>query len=318
MIVRVSLLAAGLVAGVAGPVAADPVPADGTATVTLTACPQAPGFGEAVTPGCSYIAIPKTGGGAFFAHLTSSGAITMNGTMKSGTFIFPGAKQTWPGVSVSGGNVTVKIARTDVSGKVTADGRVTMTVPYNATISAFGLNCTVKGSAALSSSSTDVNGGGTGRNLDSASGAFAVAGTSSPPSTSGALCALAADTLDLSRGIGWFFDGTLTTQPGVPSLLPQSAAAELPDRVKRKGRTVLVGGPLVTNAGQQVSARVGWGKTKSAKGSKKSYARVSTKGGKVVLRTTGKARKLHVRLTLQAPATPGYEAFRLTRVWKVR
>jgi len=80
----------------------------------------------------------------------------------------------------------------------------------------------------------------------------------------------------------------------------------------------LVGGPLVTNAGQQVSARVGWGKTKSAKGSKKSYARVSTKGGKVVLRTTGKARKLHVRLTLQAPATPGYEAFRLTRVWKVR
>ena len=314
---RVGLVATGLVLVAAAPVAAD-VPADGAATVTLKACPEAPGFGEVVTPGCSYIAIPKTGGGAFFAHLTSSGEITMNGTMKSGTFIFPGAKQTWPGVTVPGGNVTVDIARTDVSGKVAADGRVSMTVPYNATITAFGLKCTVKGSAALSSSSTDVNGGGTGKNYDPASGAFAVAGTSAPPTTSGALCALAADTLDLSRGIGWYFDGTLTTQPGVPSLLPQSTAAELPSRLKRKGRTVLVSGPLVTNAGQRVSTSVKWGTTKSAKGSKKSYARLSTKGGKVVLRTTGKAKKLHVRLTLQAPASPGYEAFRLTRAWTVR
>lgn len=314
---RVGLVTVGLVVAAAGPVAAD-VPADGAATLALTACPQAPGFSETVTPGCSYIAIPKTGGGAYFAHLTSSGAITMTGTMKSGSFIFPGAKQTWPGVSVPGGNVTVKIARTDVSGTVAADGRVTMTIPYDATISAFGLNCTVKGSAALSSTSMDVNGGGTGKNLDPASGAFAVAGTSAPPSTSGALCALADDAIDLSRGIGWYFDGTLSTQPAAPSLLPQSADAGLPSRVKRKGRTVLVGGPLVTNAGQPVSATVTWGKTKAAKGSKKSFARLSTKGGKVVLWTTGKVKKLHVRLTLQAPASPGHEAFRLTRAWKVR
>lgn len=242
----------------------------------------------------------------------------MNGTMKSGTFVFPGAKQTWPGVSVPGGNVTVEIAKTDVSGTVAADGRVTMTIPYNATIAAFGLKCTVKGTAALSSTSVDVNGGGTGRNRDAVSGEFAVAGTSAPPATSGALCALAADTLDLNRGIGWYFDGVLTTQPGVPSLLPQDVNAELPRRVKRKGRTVLVDGPLVTSAGQPVATRVTWGKTKSAKGNKKSYARVSTKRGKVVLRTTGKAKKLHVRLTLQAPATPGYEAYRATRAWKVR
>lgn len=316
---RASALAVGLVASLASPAPArDLPPADGAAAVTLNACPQAPGFAEVVTPGCSYIAIPKTGGGAFYAHLTSSGAITMSGTMKSGTFIFPGAKQTWPGVSVPGGNVTVKIARTDVSGSVAADGMVKMTVPYDATISAFGLNCTVKGSAALTSSSTDVNGGGTGKNYDATTGAFAVAGTSAPPATTGVLCDLAADTLDLSRGIGWYFDGTLTTQPGVPSLLPQSADAKLPSRVKRKGRTVLVGQPLVTNAGQQVSASVTWGTTKSAKGSKKAYARLSGKGGKVVLRTTGKAKKLHVRLTLQAPASAGYEAYRSTRSWKVR
>jgi hypothetical protein len=87
--------------------------------------------------------------------------------------------------------------------------------------------------------------------------------------------------------------------------------------VKRKGRTVLVSGPLVTNAGQRVSARVTWGPTKSAKGSKKAYARVSAKAGRVVLRTTGKAKKLFVRLTLQAPASPGYEPFATTRAWRV-
>ena len=315
---RVGVAAAGLLVAAVGPVAADSVPPDGAASIVLAPCPGAPGFGEVVTPGCSYIAIPKAGGGAFFAHLTSTGEITMNGTMTSGTFIFPGAKQTWPGIAVPGGNVTVEIAKTDVSGTVAADGRVTMTIPYNTTISAFGLKCTVKGSAALSSTSTDVNGGGTGKNLDPASGAFAVAGTSAPPTTSGALCALAADTLDLSRGIGWYFDGTLTTVPGVPSVLPQSADLKLPSRIKRKGRTVLVRGPLVTNAGQAVSARVTWGKRKSAKGSKKSFARLSGKGGRVVLRTTGKAKRLHVRLTLQAPATPGYEAYRVTRAWKVR
>jgi hypothetical protein len=317
--VRIAVLTAGLVMSLGAPaVADDQVPADGAATVVLNACPQAPGFGDVVTPGCSYIAIPKSGGGAFFAHLTSAGEITMNGTMQSGTFIFPGAKQTWPGISVPGGTVTVTIAKTDVSGTVAADGRVTMAVPYNATISAFGLNCTVKGSAALSSSNTDTNGGGTGKNRDAASGAFAVAGTSAPPATSGALCALAGDTLDLTRGIGWYFDGTLSSRPGVPSLLPQSAEAKLPSRIKRKGRTVLVSAPLVTNAGQEVSARVTWGTTKAAKGSKKSYARLSRKNGKVVLRTTGKARTLHVRLTLQAPASPGYEAYRTTRAWKVR
>jgi len=103
----------------------------------------------------------------------------------------------------------------------------------------------------------------------------------------------------------------------VPSLLPQSVDVKLPKRVKRKGRTVLLSSPLVTNAGQKVSAKVTWGVRKSARGSKKTYARLSTKGGKVVLRTTGKARRLYVQIALTSPAAPGYEAFRLTRSWKV-
>lgn len=296
---------------------ADQVPADGALNVAFSACPQAPAFSEAVTPGCSYVAIPKAGGGAYFAHLTSAGPITLNGTLKSGSFVLPAADQNWPGVAPPSGNVSVEIARTDIVGKVAADGAVTMTIPYQATISAFGLKCTVQGSAALSSSGTDSNGGGTGRGYDAASGTFAVAGTSAPPATSGTLCALADDVVDLSRGIGWYFDGTLSAGPGVPSLLPQSVDAKLPKRVKRKGRTVLVSSPLVTNAGQKVSAKVTWGVRKSAGGSKKSYARLSTKGGKVVLRTTGKARKLYVRIALTSPAAPGYEAFRLTRSWKV-
>jgi hypothetical protein len=86
---RTLLLSTGLVVSVVTPVAAQ-APADGAAAITLNACPQAPGFSEVVTPGCSYIAIPKTGGGAFFAHLTSSGAITMSGTLRSGTFDLPG------------------------------------------------------------------------------------------------------------------------------------------------------------------------------------------------------------------------------------
>lgn len=316
---RISALAVCLVASSATPVAAaGQVPADGAVTVGVNGCPEVPAFEEVLTPGCSYVAIAKPGAGAYYAHPTAGGPIVMEGSVNAGAFVLPAGQQTWPGVNVSGGVATVEVAKNDVSGAVSGDGLVTMTIPYSVTISALGLSCTVAGSASLSSADSDGIGGGAGRPLAAADGSFAVAGTSGPPTTSGALCAFAGDAIDLSRGIGWYIDGTLNTRQDRPSAMEQTASPSLPARVKRKGRTVLLKRPVVTNAGQRATVRVRWGVRKSAKGSKRAFARLSTKRGKAVLRTTGKAKKLFVRLTLKAPATPDYKAYRATRLWKVR
>ncbi len=43
----------------------------------------------------------------------------------------------------------------------------------------------------------------------------------------------------------------------------------------------------------------------------------TTRSGKLTITTTGKARKLFVKLRLTAPATPAYTAYSYTKTWKI-
>ncbi len=75
----------------------------------------------------------------------------------------------------------------------------------------------------------------------------------------------------------------------------------------------------VTNAGQTATAKVTWSRKKSAKGSDDRYANLEVgKSGKVTLRTTGKAKQLYVKLSLTAPAVPGYQPYSITKKWTVK
>ena len=292
---------------------------DGSATLTLPACAQSSPVGETLVPDCSYVALPKKGGGAYYAYLSSGGDIRMVGSLAAGKLSLPASGQTWPGIALGGGFATVQVKKSDITGTVDPAGTVALSVPYQATISAgvFG-SCSIKGTATMSSAGADPIGGGQGGAYDPASKSFAVAGTSPAPVLQGTLCKLAADYVDLARGLGWYLDGSLDVIPAASVDLAQTASVELPARIKRKGRTVLLKAPVVTSANQEAVAAVTWGTKRSAKGSDRKYARVGANGGKVIIRATGRAKKLFVRLTLRAPATQGYKAFALSRVWVVR
>jgi hypothetical protein len=294
------------------------VPGDDAAVVTLPSCAQATPFAEVLVPGCSYVALPKSGGGTYYAYITSSGAVRMTGSLAGGGLRFPVSGQSWPGIVAPGGLITVDVRRAEVTGTLSADGAMALTVPYNVTVSVGILgSCSVTGTASASSGATDSIGGATGRAYDPGSRAFAVAGTSTP-SLQGSLCALADDYLDLNRGVGWYLGGSLEVTPAVVPVVKQTASVKLPDRIKRKGRTVLLKRPVVTNAKQRAKVSVRWGTKLSAKGSKRKFARVTTKRGKVVIRTTGRATRLYVRVTLRARAKSGFESYRATRLWVVR
>lgn len=314
----VPLTVAVVCATLGAPSAADAA-ADGPVNVRLPACAQATPVTQSVVPGCSYVALPAKDGTVYYAHVTSGGQVTMNGSLSAGSLTLPAAGQTWPAIALAGAPVTVHVARPTVVGTLGPDGTVTLSVPYEATIDGGLLgSCTIKGSAALSSDGSDAIGGGQGRAYDPGTKTFAVAGTSAAPALQGRLCAYADQFLDLGRGIGWYLDGSLGTDaPGVAARA-QTASVKVPSRIKRKGRTVLLSGPVTTNAGQSAKASVRWGTKRDARGSSRRFARIRSKSGKVVIRTTGTARKLFVRLTLRAPATDGYSAFRSTRLWVVR
>jgi hypothetical protein len=219
---------------------------------------------------------------------------------------------------VPGGNVTVKIARTDVSGSVGGDGQVKMNVPYDATISAFGLNCTVKGSAALTSSSTDANGGGTGKNYDATTGAFAVAGTSAPPATSGALCAPGRrhprpeprDRLVLRRHADHNTGGT------------EPAAAVRRCQAAEPGETKGPHGAGGRSPGhQRRSAGIGQrhvGHDEVGQGQQEGVCPVVHQGreGRSAYHRQGEEAPCPPHAA--GPGQPGYEAFRTTRAWKTR
>jgi hypothetical protein len=54
-------------------------------------------------------------------------------------------------------------------------------------------------------------------------------------------------------------------------------------------------------------------------GPKKKFASAKTsKAGKVTITTTGKAKRLKVKLTLTAPAVPGYQPYSYTKKWTVK
>lgn len=275
---------------------------------------------EALLPSCSYVALPKEGGGAYYAYLTSGGDITMTGSLTAGKLSLPASGQDWPGLAVAGGLASVQVKKSDITGTVDASGAVVLSVPYEATISAGVLgSCSVKGTATMSSAGTDPIGGGQGSAHDPTSNSFAVAGAStSAPVLSGSLCELAADYIDPVRGFGWYLNGSLAPTATTSAPRAQTASVEVPARIKRKGRTVLLKRPVVTSADQRAAATVTWGTKRSAKGGNRKQARVTSKAGKVAIRTTGKAKRLFVRLTLRAPATQGYRAYSWTRVWVVR
>ena len=88
----------------------------------------------------------------------------------------------------------------------------------------------------------------------------------------------------------------------------QTATVKVPKKVKRKGKTVLLKKAVVTNAGQKATAKVTWSTKKKAREPRLKYASVkTTKTGKVTLRTTGKAKKLYVKLS---PEGPGHDRLR--------
>ena len=142
-----------------------------------------------------------------------------------------------------------------------------------------------------------------------------MASTTYPAPTTTGSCLLTNAAYDLSKGVGWYLTGTMHL-PTAPK--PQTASPKPPKRIKPKGKTVLLKKAVVTNAGQTATAKLSWSTKKSAKGGKAKYAKVVSKGGKLAIRTTGKAKRLYVRLRLNAPATEGYQAYSFTKKWTVK
>lgn len=135
------------------------------------------------------------------------------------------------------------------------------------------------------------------------------------PATTGS-CLLTNAAYDLSKGIGWFLTGTMQLPTAVK---PQTASPKLPKTIKPKGKTVLLKKALVTHAGQQATSKLTWSKKKGAKGHKAKYASANvTKSGGLTITTTGKAKKLYVKLVLSAPAVPGYQAYSFAKKWTVK
>ena len=120
-------------------------------------------------------------------------------------------------------------------------------------------------------------------------------------------------------GMGWFLTGTMELPGGnvVPIPVEQTATVKLPNKIKPKGKTVLLKKPVITNAGQKATAKLSWSTKKSAKGKKAKYANQEV-SYKTSITTTGRAKKLYVKLVLKAPAIDGYTAYSFTKKWTVK
>lgn len=296
---------------------------DGPASISLPACGQGSAIGTEPVPDCSYVALPQAADGLYYAHLTSQGGISWAGTAKQGVLNFPVAGQSWPTLDFLNNVVTATAEPSDITGTVDANGTVALTIRYATTIRALGFACSARGQVALSSAATDPVGGGRGRAVDPATGRFAVAATSAtPPTLTGAACAQAADFVDLSKGLGWYLVGDLAVDDPPTAngtIVRQKARVSLPKRIARKGKTVVVKTAVVTNAGQTARAKVTWNTRRSAKGKRSKYAKVTTtKTGRSTIRTTGRAKRLYVKLRLSAPAADGYTSLRRSKVWTVK
>ena len=244
------------------------------------------------------------------------------GTAAGGALSFPASGQTWPALT----NLFLGASRTttpkDVTGTVDSNGKVDLTLSYDTLIKAGANQCTLTGTVALSSQGTEKLGGqAVGKDYDPATGQFAVVSTTyTAPAATGS-CLLLNAAYDLSKGMGWYLTGSMTlpSAPIPPVVQKQTATVKVPKKVKRTGKTVLLKKAVVTNAGQTSTAKVTWSTKKKAGGRNLKLAAAKTsKTGKVTLRTTGKAKKLYVKLSLKAPATTGYEAYKYTKKWTVR
>ena len=292
----------------------------GPAQVNLAVCAQGDSQTDTYIPGCSYTYLTKVAAPSY-TYLTSQGAVAWKGTAAGGALIFPASGQTWPALTnLFLGASSITTAK-DVTGTVDANGKVDLTLSYDTVIQAGVNQCTLTGTVALSSQGTEKLGGqAVGRDWDPAMGQFAVVSTSyTAPAATGS-CLLVNAAYDLSKGMGWYLTGTMTLPgaPVPPVVQKQTATVKVPQKVKRKGKTVLLKKAVITNAAQKASAKVTWSTEKKAKGTNLKLAAVkTTKAGKVTLRTTGKARKLYVRLSLKAPAATGFEAFSYSKKWTV-
>ena len=255
-----------------------------------------------------------------YTYLTSQGAVAWKGTAPGGALTFPASGQAWPTLT----NLFLGASRTttpkDITGTLDANGKVELTLSYDTVIQAGANQCTLTGTVALSSQGTEKLGGqAVGKDWDPATGQFAVVSTSyTAPAATGS-CLLLNAAYDLSKGMGWYLTGTMTLPPAPPVIQKQTARVKVPKKVKRNGKTVLLKKAAVTNAGQEATAKVTWSTKKKAGGSNLRLAAAkTTKAGKVILRTTGKAKRLYVRLSLKAPAVEGYRAYKYTKKWTVK
>ena len=255
-----------------------------------------------------------------YTYLSSQGAVAWKGTVSGGALSLPASGQAWPTLT----NLFLGASRTttpkDITGTLDANGKVELTLSYDTVIQAGANQCTLTGTVALSSQGTEKLGGqAVGKDWDPATGQFAVVSTSyTAPAATGS-CLLLNAAYDLSKGMGWYLTGTMTLPSPPPVIQQQTATVKVPKKVKRNGKTVLLKKAVVTNAGQEATAKVTWSTKKKAGGSNLRLAAAkTTKSGKVILRTTGKAKRLYVKLSLKAPAVEGYRAYKYAKKWTVK
>ena len=314
---RTGLAAAGvlLTFGLCPPPAGAVDLTDGAAEVALGVCAQGSSQTDTFIPNCSYTYLAKKAAPSY-TYLTSQGVVSWKGGSLAGTALsFPAAGQTWPaltGLYIGGSNVATPSV---ISGNVDADGKVDLTLAYDHLLTAGSSQCRLTGTVQLSSAGTEKLGGGAGRNYDPATGAFAVVSTTyAAPNAIDATpagCLATNASYDLSQGMGWYLTGTMTL-PTAP--VPQTATVKLAKKIKAKGKTVVLKAPVVTNAGQTATSRLTWSTKKSAAGSKAKWAKATKRS----ITTTGKAKRLYVKLTLTAPAVEGYQAYSFTKKWTVK
>ena len=246
-----------------------------------------------------------------------------DGSLAGTALSFPAAGQTWPTLTGLYLNASSVATAQNITGTVDANGKVDLTLDYDVLLTAGSAQCRLTGSTTLSSQGTETLGGAAGSNYDPATGRFAVVSTTyAAPNAidvSVAGCLATNIAYDLSKGMGWYLTGTMELPGGnvVPIPVEQTATVKLPKKIKPKGKTVLLKKPVVTNAGQKATAKLTWSTKKSAKGKKAKYANQEV-AYKTSITTTGKAKKLYVKLTLKAPAIDGYKAYSFTKKWTVK
>ena len=332
-----------VLAGLTGPASATITIGDGATKAVLAACSTDKAQTKDRVENCSYIYLTSLSAASannVYTYPTSSGTVSwQNGTVSAAALNYPATGQTWPQVKNLILGATATVTPKNITGTIdTASNKVTLNVPFDITLSALGNDCALSGTATLTSDATDPKGGGVGKAYDPASGSFAVAAATPPTLTktdgAGLGCAPAAllydisatgtmgwYRLDLSRGVGVYAAGVLTlggTSTGA-SAGAQTATFDAPKRIARKGSTVILRRTVMTNAGQRATATLSWSTKKSANGSSPRFASSRmTRSGKLTLKTTGSAKRLYVRLTVTAPATPGFQELLVTRKWVVR